>query len=94
MQIEINGEKLLDENSNPINPDRKFSATIDPYIGSGEQGFTVLKNIPEVKILDNDGHEIRIDELFRNSLKLADKEFSTIGKTYPSFKIIDNLNQQ
>ena len=94
LQIEINGEKLLDENSNPINPDRKFSATIDPYIGSGEQGFTVLKNIPKVKILDNDGHEIRIDELFRNSLKLADNEFSTIGKTYPSFKIIDNLNQQ
>ena len=93
-QIEINGEKLLDENYNPIDNTRKFSATIDPYIGSGEQGFTVLQDIPKVKVLDNDGHEVRIDELFRRSLELADKKFSTIGEAYPSFKIIDNLNQQ
>ena len=93
-QIEINGERLLDENSNPIDSTRKFSATIDPYIGSGEQGFTVLQDISKVKVLDNDGHEVRIDELFRYSLELADKNFSTIGEPYPSFKIIDNLNQQ
>ena len=30
-----------------LTPDRKFSCTIDPYIGSGEQGFEVLKNIPK-----------------------------------------------
>ena len=93
-QIEINGEKLLDGNYNPIDTTRKFSATIDPYIGSGEQGFTVLQDIPKVKVLDNDRHEVRIDELFRHSLELADKKFSTIGEAYPSFKIIDNLNQQ
>lgn len=91
LQIEINGEKLLDENSNPIDKMRKFSATIDPYIGSGEQGFTVLKDIPKVKVLDNDGHEVRIDELFRSALELADKNFSGVEDFYPSFKIIDNL---
>ena len=49
IQININGEDLLDENQNPINPDRKFSCTIDPYIGSGEQGFEVLKTFRKLK---------------------------------------------
>ena len=75
IQININGEDLLDENQNPINPDRKFSCTIDPYIGSGEQGFEVLKNIPKTQILQN-GEKVKINELFFNAVKNAEKEFS------------------
>lgn len=87
IQININGEDLLDENQNPINTDRKFSCTIDPYIGSGEQGFEVLKNIPKTQILIND-KEVKINELFYNALKNAELEYSE-NSEYPSFKLID-----
>ena len=88
VQININGEDLLDENQNPINPDRKFSCTIDPYIGSGEQGFEVLKNIPKTQILQN-GEKVKINELFFNAVKNAEKEFSKENPEYPSFGLID-----
>lgn len=87
LQIEINGEKLLDENQNPIDKNRTFSCTIDPYIGAGEQGFEVLKNIPKTKILI-DGKEIKINDLFYQAIKNAPKEFSNQSE-YPSFKITD-----
>lgn len=87
LQIEINGEKLLDKNQIPINPERKFTCTIDTYIGSGEQGFEVLKNIPKTPILMND-KEVKINELFYNALKNAELEYSE-NSEYPSFKLID-----
>ena len=87
LQITVNDENLLDEHQNPINPDRKFTCTIDPYIGSGEQGFSVLKNLPKTKILQN-GKEIPINELFENSLIEAARTTKT-PYTYPSFKYID-----
>lgn len=87
LQINIDGEDLLDENQNPIDPERKFSCTIDPYIGSGEQGFCVLKDIPKTKVLQN-GKEIPINELFEKSLIEADKHIDK-PFTYPSFQYID-----
>lgn len=87
LQIEIDGEKLLDKNQNPINPERKFTCTIDPYIGSGEQGFAVLKDIPKTKILQ-EGKELPINELFENSLIEVSKHLET-PRTYPSFQYID-----
>lgn len=87
LQIEINGEKLLDENQNPIDKNRTFSCTIDPYIGAGEQGFEVLKNIPKTKILEN-GKEIKMNELFYKTIINAEKEYKN-STTYPSFKLID-----
>lgn len=86
LQIEIDGIKLLDENQQPVNPQQKFTCTIDPYIGSGEQGFEVLKNIPKTKIL-KDGNEVKINDLFCNALKNAENEYTT--DTYPSFELID-----
>lgn len=87
LQIEINGEKLLDKNQNPIDKNRTFSCTIDPYIGAGEQGFEVLKDIPKTKIL-KDGKEIKINELFYSTIINAEKEYKNSSK-YPSFKLID-----
>jgi len=87
LQIEINGEKLLDGNQQPIDKKRKFTCTIDPYIGSGEQGFEVLKNIPKTKIL-KDGKEIPINELFYDAVKNAEVNFDG-NSDYPSFKLID-----
>lgn len=86
IQISINGENLLDENHNPIDPNRKFSCTIDSYIGSGEQGFDVLKDIPKTKILQN-GQEIKINKLFYDAIKKAPQIYNT--PDYPSFKWID-----
>lgn len=87
LQIAINGENLLDENQNPIDKNRTFSCTIDPYIGNGEQGFDVLKNIPKTKVLI-DGKEIKINDLFYNAIKNAPKEYPEESE-YPSFKLID-----
>lgn len=87
LQIAINGENLLDENQNPIDKNCIFSCTIDPYIGNGEQGFDVLKNIPKTKVLI-DGKEIKINDLFYNAIKNAPKEHPEESE-YPSFKLID-----
>lgn len=86
-QIAINGENLLDGNQNPINPLRKFTCTIDPYIGSGEQGFEVLKNIPKTKILKNN-QEVKINQVLYEGLKEAEKNFDG-NSEYPSFEFID-----
>jgi 2',3'-cyclic-nucleotide 2'-phosphodiesterase (5'-nucleotidase family) len=87
IQISINGETLLDKNANPIEPNRKFSCTIDPYIGAGEQGFSVLKDLAKTKILQN-GQEIPLNELFKNALIDAEKNFDG-NHNYPSFEYTD-----
>ncbi len=87
IQIEINGEKLLDENQNPIEPTRTFTCTIDPYIGAGEQGFEILKSLRKTKILKNN-KEIKINELFYSSVIQAEKQYKNTPN-YPSFGFID-----
>lgn len=87
IQIAINGEDLLDSNQKPIEPNRVFTCTIDPYIGSGEQGFEVLKNLPKTKVLQN-GKEVQINELLKNALESAAKNFDG-NSEYPSAKFID-----
>lgn len=72
LRIEINGENLLDNKAFPIDKDKKITCTTDNYIGAGEQGFDVLKNIPKTKILSN-GHEVLLNELFYNSVIEANK---------------------
>ncbi len=86
LQIEINGEKLLDENQQPLNPERTFSCTIDSFIGAGEQGFEILKHIPKTQIIKN-GEDLTISKLFYNSVQEAENLYST--PEYPSFKFID-----
>lgn len=87
LQININGEDLLDKNQEPINPKKIFTCTIDSYIGVGEQGFEVLKNIPKTKILYNN-KSVALNELFYNKIINAEN-FYTSGSMYPSFKLTD-----
>lgn len=87
IQIAINGENLLDSEQNPIEPNRVFTCTIDPYIGAGEQGFEVLKSIPKTKVLQN-GKEVQLNELLKNALKSAANNFDG-NSEYPSAKFID-----
>ena len=86
LQIEINGEKLLDADQTPLNPERTFSCTIDDFIGKGEQGFEVLKNIPKTKIFQNE-QELTISNLFYKAVQEAENLYQT--PQYPSFKLID-----
>lgn len=86
-QIEINGEKLLDEAYKPIDKNRRFTCTIDTYIGTGEQGFDILKNLPKVRI-KHASKEIKINELFFNALLEAEETYDKPSQ-YPSFQIID-----
>ncbi len=87
LQISINNENLLDKNQNPIFPDKKYTCTIDSFIGSGEQEFTVLKQLPKTKVLENE-KEVLINELLYKALINAEKEFDG-NSNYPSFKYID-----
>ncbi len=87
IQISINGENLLDNKGNPIDPNRTFTCTIDPYIGCGEQGFTTLKPLIKTKILKNN-NEIPINKLFENALiNVANNVITT--SEYPSFEYIE-----
>lgn len=87
VQIEIDNEKLLDENHKPITPNKTYTCTIDPFIGSGELNFKVFKDLPKTKVLKNK-KEIPIIELLKNSLIDAEKTFNG-NSEYPSFKYID-----
>lgn len=87
MQIEINGEKLLDQNQNPINKTREFSCTIDEFISKGEQGYSVLKDIKSEKILKN-GKAVQMNQLLLDSLKLAQDKYLP-NSEYPHFELID-----
>ena len=76
VQIEINGEKLLDENSKPIDPKREYTCAIDNYIGNGEQGFEVLANIQKIPVTDNAGKNVKLKDLLLESLKIAQNKYS------------------
>lgn len=86
IQIEINSEKLLNEKSEPIDRNRIFTCTIDPYIGSGEQNFEVLKNIPKTKVTDKKNNPIKINDLFYNSV-ICENQNCKLNRPldYPSF---------
>jgi len=87
LQISIDDEDLLDENQKPLNPERKFTCTIDSFIGSGELGFKDLKELSKTKVIKNNS-DIKINELFLSALFEAEKTYKNPCK-YPSFKWLD-----
>lgn len=92
LQIEINGEKLLDENAVPTDKNKKYTCTIDSYIGSGEQGFEMLKVLPKTKILKN-GKELKLNDLFFDSVIQSNNDIkSSTCVDYPCFEWIDNMS--
>ena len=78
---------MLDENTNPLDNSKTFTATIDPYIGKGEQGFEVLKDISKTKILIN-GKGVKINDLFKDSL-LSYAQNPPQNPEYPKAIMID-----
>lgn len=87
IQICINGEDLLDENQKPKDGNKKFSCAIDSYIGAGEQGFDVLKNIPKENILKDDKN-LTLNELLFDAVCDAEKNFDG-NPDYPCYCIAD-----
>ena len=76
---------LLDENQNPINPDRKFSCTIDSKGREVRTGFEVLKNIPKNSNFTK-WCFAKINELFfLMRSKMPKKNLQKENPEYPSF---------
>ena len=86
-QIYINGNPLLDENSEPLNPQETFVCALDPFIASGELGFDVLRKLPKETVMHN-RQLVRIKDLFAKAIKEAPNKYSE-GYEYPHFKLID-----
>ncbi len=87
-QIYVNNEALLDElTGEPLEPNRIITCAIDPFIGSGGQGYNILKSLEKEKYTEN-GTEISMNAILENSLLKASKKYPP-GSKYPQFEIID-----
>lgn len=87
LQIFINGEPLLDEHAEPLHPEAQISCAIDPFIGSGEQGFDILKPLPKETLMVN--NQIKtIKSIFIQALQQAARTIPS-GSSYAEFKIIE-----
>ncbi len=87
LQIEIDGQKLLDSDTIPIDSERTYTCAIDSFIASGEQGYTVLKNLPQMPVIQN-GKEVHLNTLLLESLKLAQYKYPPKTE-YPAFILCD-----
>lgn len=86
-QIVINGEKLFDDEGNALYPDETISCAIDPYIGSGELGFDVLRSMGKETLM-HDNRLVKIKDIFLREIKNAPNRYKP-NSPYPTYKIID-----
>ena len=86
-QIYINGEPLLKDDGTSVYQDKVISCAVDPFVGSGEQGFDVLRPLPKETLLKNN-HLVKIKDLFNQAIKDAEKKYPE-GSSYTSFKLKD-----
>ena len=86
-QIYINGNRLLNENGEPLDKDETFTCALDPFIASGELGFDGLRKISKETLIKED-KLVRIKDLFINAVIDAQTKYPE-GYEYPSFKLID-----
>ena len=86
-QIYINGNRLLNENGEPLDKDETFTCALDPFIASGELGFDGLRKISKETLIKED-KLVRIKDLFINAVIDAQNKYPE-GYEYPSFKLID-----
>ena len=87
IQIEINGEKLLDEFQNPIDDRKIYTCAIDEFISKGEQGFELLKFLDK-EYVEYENKQVHLNELLLDSLKKAQNLYPP-NTQYPVFKLID-----
>ena len=87
VQILLNNEPLLNEKGKSVYADKTISCALDPFIGSGEQGFDVLRPLPKETLLKNN-KLVKIKDLFNRAIKEAETKYSE-GSSYTSFKLVD-----
>ncbi len=86
-QIFINSEPLLDDLGNPLHQQDEYLCAIDPFIGSGEIGYDMLRALPKETLLKNN-QLVRIKDLIFQAIKQAEQNYPQ-GSGYPYCKIID-----
>ena len=86
-QILINGEPILDENAEPLHPEDEYLCALDPFIGSGEIGYDMLRALPKETLLKNN-QLVRIKDLILYAVKEAANKYPK-GSTYPCARLID-----
>lgn len=86
-QIVINGEKLFDDEGNALYPDEIISCAIDPYIGSGELGFDILRSLGKETLMQNN-QLVKVKDVFLREIKNAPNQYKP-NSPYPTYKIID-----
>ena len=86
-QIYINSEPLLDDNGNPLHPEDEYLCALDPFVGSGELGYDMLRAVPKETLMKN-GLLVRIKDLILQAVKDAEKKYPE-GSAYPYTKIVD-----
>ena len=86
-QIVINGEKLFDDEGNSLYPDETISCAIDPYIGSGELGFDILRSLGKETLMQNN-QLVKVKDVFLREIKEAPNKYKP-NSSYPTYKIID-----
>ncbi|MBP5215322.1 MAG: 5'-nucleotidase C-terminal domain-containing protein [Alphaproteobacteria bacterium] len=86
-QILIDDIPLLNAQGNALDAHKKFRCAVDPFIASGEQGFTAMQKNEKENIYKNN-NLVMINNLFVEGVKAAESKYLP-GSPYPSFKIIE-----
>ena len=86
-QITVNGEPVLDDDGHPLHPEDEYLCALDPFIGSGELGYDMLRALPKETLLKNN-QLVRIKDLIVQAVKDAEHKYSE-GFVYPSAQLED-----
>ena len=86
-QILINGEPILDDDANPLHPEDEYLCPLDPFVGSGELGFDMLRAVSKETLMKNN-RLVRIKDLILQAVKDAENQYAE-GSTYPHTQITD-----
>ena len=89
-QIYIYNEPLLNDEGKPLHPEDSYLCAIDPYIGSGEHGFDILRPLEKETLLRNN-QLVKIKDLFLKGIQEAPNKY-TAGSSYPTYKLNDIEN--
>ena len=86
-QIMINNEPILDSDGNPLHPSDEYLCALDPFVGSGELGFDMLRSVFKETLMKNN-QLVRIKDLIVRAIKNAENTYPE-GSTYPATKVTD-----
>ena len=86
-QITINNRPLLNEEGNPLHPEDEYLCAIDPFIGSGEIGYDILRPLPKETLMKNN-QLVLIKDLIYAAVKAAEQQYPA-GTAYPAACLLE-----